>query len=179
LTVARSIMCCSRWWLLLGALVSGLSVAAGAFGAHGLDRYFHATYADSPPYEKKARVDGREVVISRMPLAEKYLADFKTAAEYQMYHGLALLAVGFLARKKPSRSLTIAGCCFLAGVLGFSGGLYGYSLTGTRWLGMTIVPLGGVLFLVGWGALAAAVCPCGQIDQDPIDIEPVPANRRG
>ncbi len=38
----------------------------------------------------------------------------------------------------------------------FSGSLYLYALTGTKWLGM-VTPLGGSCFLVGWLLLAAAV----------------------
>jgi len=150
-------MCSPNCWLITGALLAGLAVAAGAFGAHGLDRRFYVQYAGQT-YEKKIVVDGRETVVSQVPLAQKYLADFKTAAEYQMYHGLALLAVGFLAQTRASRRLTIAGTCFVAGTLGFSGGLYGYTLTGQKWFGQFVVPLGGVLFLVGWIALVAAVC---------------------
>lgn len=142
-------------WLFLGAVLSGLAVAAGAFGAHGLDRRFHQKYAGNQ-YHKKVVIDGTETVVATVPLAEKYLADFKTGAEYQMYHGLALLAVGLLAASRPSRGLTIAGCCFLAGCCGFSGGLYIYTLANVKWVGMIVVPLGGTLFLIGWCALAVS-----------------------
>ena len=140
-------------WLILGAVLAGLSVAAGAFGAHGLDRYFHEKY-EHEVFEKKLTIDGKSIVVSREPLAQKYLADFKTGAEYPMYHGLALLAVGLLVRVRPSRGLTVAGVSFVLGCLGFSGGLYAYTLTGAKWFGMTIVPAGGLCFLIGWGALA-------------------------
>jgi uncharacterized membrane protein YgdD (TMEM256/DUF423 family) len=152
-------MCSSNCWLTTGAVLAGLAVAAGAFGAHGLDRMFHRQYAGQV-YEKKVTIDGRESVVSQVPLAQKYLADFKTGAEYQMYHGLALLAVGLMAQTRPSRRLTCAGVCFVAGVAGFSGGLYAYTLTGQKWIGQFIVPTGGVLFLAGWIALALAVCAC-------------------
>src|SRR5262245_32081344 len=146
-------MCSSNCWLMTGALVAGLAVAAGAVRAHGLDRQFYAKYAGQT-YEKKVGT----TVVSQVPLAQKYLADFKTGAEYQMYHGLALLAVGLLAQTRPSRRLTIAGFCFVAGVVGFSGGLYAYTLSGEKWIGQFIVPVGGLLFLVGWAALALAAC---------------------
>ncbi|MFN0053537.1 MAG: DUF423 domain-containing protein [Planctomycetales bacterium] len=149
-------MNCSRCWLTLGALLAGLAVATGAFAAHGLDRYFHQKYSGQQ-FEKKLLVDGNEQVVSTLPLAEKYLADFKTAAMYQMYHGLALLVVGLLVRQRPCRWLNVAGVCFVVGCLGFSGGLTVYTLTGAKWIGMTIVPLGGVLFLAGWSTLAIAV----------------------
>lgn len=152
-------MCSSNCWLTTGALVAGLAVAAGAIGAHMLDGHFQMRYFEQT-YEKKVTIDGRETVVSKVPLAQKYLADFKTGAEYQMYHGLALLVVGLLAQTRPSRTLTFAGFCFLAGTVGFSGGLYAYTLTGMKWIGQFVVPVGGILFLVGWTALAAAMCCC-------------------
>lgn len=137
-----------RAWIFLGAALAGLAVAAGAFAAHGLDGKFVKQYAGQT----------REVTGVTVSAAQKYLADFKTAAEYQMYHALALIAVGMLARTKPSRALTIAGWSFVAGIALFSGCLYVLTLTGQRWLGM-VVPIGGVLFLIGWTALAADVWP--------------------
>ena len=79
--------------------------------------------------------------------------DYKTAAAYQMYHALALVAVGLLSQIKPKRSLQIAGCCFLGGILLFSGSLYILALTDIRWMG-AVTPFGGTAFLLGWGALA-------------------------
>ncbi|MCL4109888.1 UNVERIFIED_CONTAM: hypothetical protein GTU68_003256, partial [Idotea baltica] len=85
----------------------------------------------------------------------KYLQDFKTAAEYQMYHALGLIAVGIAggARSsngsRPRRSLTVAAWCFVAGILFFSGSLYALVLTKQTWLG-AITPIGGVMFIVGW-----------------------------
>jgi uncharacterized membrane protein YgdD (TMEM256/DUF423 family) len=148
----------SNYWLTIGAMLSGLAVSAGAFAAHGLDRRFHETYADQT-FEKKINRDGVERIVSQVPLAQKYLADFKTGAEYQMYHGLALLVVGLLSQVRRTRGLDVAGWCFVAGCLGFSGGLYAYTLTGLKWIGMFVVPLGGVLFLAGWTSLAIAVFP--------------------
>ena len=143
----------------MGAVLAGLAVAAGAFGAHGLDRHFYSIYAGKT-FEKKITDAGVEKVVSQVPLAQKYLADFKTGADYQMYHGLALLVVGLLAQLRRSKSLEVAGCSFVAGCLGFSGGLYAYTLTGAKWIGMFIVPAGGVLFLIGWISLAYSVSLC-------------------
>ncbi len=112
--------------LRLGAVLGFLSVACGAFAAHGLKEH----------------------------LDERGLALFETAARYQMYHALALVAVGLLARgSRSGRALCVAGWSFLAGILLFSGSLYALALSGVRWLG-AITPFGGVLFLVGWAALA-------------------------
>ena len=113
-------------WIRVGAVLGGLAVAAGAFGAHGL----------------KEKIDARALEV------------FETAARYQMYHALALLAVGLLATSgRSSASLDLAGWSFLAGTLIFSGTLYGLSIAGIRWLG-AITPIGGVALIVGWFALA-------------------------
>ncbi|MBV8229585.1 MAG: DUF423 domain-containing protein [Planctomycetaceae bacterium] len=85
---------------------------------------------------------------------QKRLENFETASRYEMYHALALMAVGILALVgRPGAVLSAAGWAFLVGTLLFSGSLYAYGLIGQRWLGM-ITPLGGVGFLIGWIALA-------------------------
>jgi len=81
------------------------------------------------------------------------LAVFETGVRYQMYHGFAVLLVGLAIRHFGHvRLLLISGWSFLGGVVLFSGSLYALSLTDVRTLG-AITPLGGVLFLVGWGCL--------------------------
>lgn len=139
-------------WIMLGAILGGLAVAAGAFAAHGLDHYFEVKYADDEP---------RSVAGVKIPAAQKYLTDFKTAAEYQMYHALALLGVGLLARTPSSIWLTVAGWSFVVGIVIFSGCLYALTLTGQRWLG-AFVPIGGVSFLIGWTALAIGAASIGK-----------------
>jgi uncharacterized membrane protein YgdD (TMEM256/DUF423 family) len=124
-------------WIRIGAILGGLAVAAGAFGAHGL----------------RERLDARSLEV------------FETAAKYQMYHALALLAVGALAMTgRGGVSLTVAGWSFLVGTLIFSGTLYGLSISGLRWLG-AITPIGGVAMIVGWIALAIAVGGSAKADR--------------
>jgi uncharacterized membrane protein YgdD (TMEM256/DUF423 family) len=113
-------------WLIAGAVLGGLAVTLGAFGAHGLDDYLTET---------------------------GQAANFETAVRYQMYHALALVLVGALAQRRAERWLTVAGWCFFLGTLGFSGVLYALVFTQVRTLG-AIVPIGGVLLIVGWAALA-------------------------
>lgn len=113
-----------RLFVVAGALSAFVAVAAGAFGAHAL----------------------------RATLSTELLEAFETAARYQMYHALALLAVGLVARR-PTRAACLAGWLFLAGTVLFSGSLYLLSLSGARWVG-AITPLGGLAFLAGWLALA-------------------------
>jgi uncharacterized membrane protein YgdD (TMEM256/DUF423 family) len=138
-------MCCFvNGWLLLGALSAGLSVAAGAFAAHGLDNYLEQKYGS-----ETRTVGGREMLRS-----EKYRHDFKTGAEYQMFHSLALIAVGLLQDRRKTVSACVAGWGFSLGILLFSGSLYVLTITGHTTWGM-VTPFGGVAFLVGWAALAA------------------------
>ena len=108
-----------KLFLLAGSFFCMLSVILGAFAAHGL----------------KSR------------LSEYSIGIFKTAAEYQMVHGLALIAVAILI--KWGINLSMAGGFFIAGILLFSGSLYLLALTGLKWLG-PITPLGGLCFIIGW-----------------------------
>lgn len=125
----------AKTWLVLGASLGVLGVAAGTFGAHALPDYLHAAGADS---ELAKRLDWWE-----------------TGVRYQMYHALALLAVAWVADQKKSFLPVLAGVPMFLGTLVFSGCLYALAMTGMRWLGM-IVPIGGVLFMVGWVFLALA-----------------------
>ena len=95
----------ARMWLVSGAVLAGLAVVTGAFAAHGLDQSLTTMY----PAAETRVIGGLQV-----PASYKYLQDFKTAAEYQMTHALALLVVGLLIRQTgPRRVLTIAGWSFL------------------------------------------------------------------
>lgn len=78
---------------------------------------------------------------------------YEIAARYLMYHSLALLAVVILARNGADAGLSIAGWCFLGGMLAFAGGLTLFAATGSP-LGRAATPIGGTLFMVGWLALA-------------------------
>lgn len=112
----------------LGAASGFVAVAAGAFGAHAL----------------------------RARLPADLLGVFETAARYQMYHALALMAAAWAAARWPGALPQWAGWLFVAGTVLFSGSLYALALSGIRWLG-AITPLGGAAFLAGWLCLALAV----------------------
>lgn len=111
----------ARVFLSVGALFGFLAVAAGAFGAHAL----------------RGRLTADDLQI------------FETAVRYQMYHALALLAVGIFAGRWPSSAATAAGWFFVAGIIVFSGSLYLLLLSGSRWWG-AVTPIGGTAFLAGW-----------------------------
>ena len=137
-------------WVPVGALIAGLAVAAGAIGAHLLEKRFHIQYANQT--YRQTMPDSVEPIVK--PLSVKRLADFKTGAEYQLYHGLGLILLGLCATWRPSAWWTASGICLLLGVAGFSFGLYGLSILNAPRLGASVVPLGGILFLLGWTLFA-------------------------
>jgi uncharacterized membrane protein YgdD (TMEM256/DUF423 family) len=118
----------SRRWVVLGAVSGAIAVAAGAFGAHAL----------------KAR------------LGPEALAVWETGARYQMYHALALVALGCAAHTWRSPALRAAGWLFVAGTLLFSGSLYLLVATGVRSFG-AVTPLGGLALIAGWLCVAWGV----------------------
>jgi len=120
----------------VGALLGALGVILGAFGAHWLN--------------------GAVKQWGLTPDAQaRQLETWEVAVRYQLYHAFALLAVGILAQRQPSRLLGWSAALFLAGTLIFSGCLYALVLSGVKMLG-AIVPLGGVSLIVGWVLLACA-----------------------
>ena len=112
-------------WFAAGAVLSGLGVVLGAFGAHGL----------------------------RERMTADLLAVYETGVQYHLIHGLALLAVAWAASRWPNAWIGAAGWLFAAGIVVFSGSLYILAISGVRWWG-AVTPIGGVCFLAGWAALA-------------------------
>ena len=114
--------------VVTGAILILISIVLGAFGAHAL----------------------KEVLLP----AE--LASFETGVRYQMYHGLALLAIG-LNTNVIGFSLKSVYIMILGGVILFSVSIYGLSLDTLvgmefKFLG-PITPLGGLLLIIGWSVL--------------------------
>ena len=83
------------------------------------------------------------------------LAVFETTVRYQMYHGLALLAVAWVATHRPGGLVRLAGWMFSLGIGLFSGSLYLLTITGARWLG-AMTPIGGLCLILGWALLIVA-----------------------
>jgi uncharacterized membrane protein YgdD (TMEM256/DUF423 family) len=111
----------------IGAVLGFLGVAAGAFGAHAI----------------------------RERVSPERLDNWKTAADYQLWHALATIAAAVIAVRWENGAAVAAGWCFIAGAIVFSGSLYALALTDRRKLG-AITPIGGVLFLAGWALLVVA-----------------------
>lgn len=103
-----------------GAILAALAVAAGAFGAHALKDRF----------------------------TPEALGWWQTAVQYQMWHALALVALG-AAGKGGAGVPRLLG----SGALIFASTLYAMALGGPRWLG-AVTPIGGLLMLAGWALLA-------------------------
>jgi uncharacterized membrane protein YgdD (TMEM256/DUF423 family) len=78
----------------------------------------------------------------------------RTGAEYQLIHALAVFGC-FLLWRAGAGAAGVAAWLFLAGCVLFPGSLYMLALTSQRWVG-PITPIGGLLFILGWGALAWA-----------------------
>ena len=114
-----------RQILALGAVLAGMAVAIGAFGAHML----------------------------RPRLSERMMEVFETGVRYHMFHSLALLFSGWALTQFELGIFRKAALAFVAGIVIFSGSLYVLALSDIRWLG-AMTPIGGVFFLTGWGCLA-------------------------
>lgn len=115
----------NRLFFIIASINGFFSVALGAFAAHSLE----------------AR------------LSPEMLAVFETGVRYQMFHALALFAVGGISSNIPYNALLKwSGYLFLVGIILFCGSLYILSITGITAFGM-VTPIGGVAFLVAWGLL--------------------------
>lgn len=104
-----------------GATLGGLAVALGAFGAHAL----------------------------KQRIGADALEWWQTAVQYQMWHSLAVTALGLSGltwARLPAWLMTI-------GTVVFSGTLYLIALGAPLWLG-AVTPVGGVAMICGWALLA-------------------------
>lgn len=115
------------YWSGLGAILVGLAVVLGAFGAHGL----------------RGRLDAYSMGI------------YEKAVFYQFIHALGILIVPLLTRAGALSDSAAAWVCglLLAGIAIFSGSLYTLALSGIRTFG-AITPIGGLAFIAAWFLLA-------------------------
>jgi uncharacterized membrane protein YgdD (TMEM256/DUF423 family) len=124
----------NKTFLITAAIIGALSVALGAFGAHGL----------------------------KDKLNEYTLGIFETAVRYQFYHVFALLAVGLLFQSYNNGWMLWSGRLFIAGMILFCGSLYllTYFIANNnesmKWLG-AVTPFGGLCFIVGWICIVTGI----------------------
>jgi len=111
--------------LLTGAILLALAVMLGAFGAHALKEM----------------------------LNYKSMNTFQTGITYHYYHGFALLILGLLKNQLPNLKTKFSFYAFLIGIFLFSFNCYLYGITSLKLIAM-VIPLGGVLFILGWLNLA-------------------------
>ena len=118
--------------LTLAGILGATGVAAGAFGAHGL----------------------------RGVLEPAQLDVWKTAAQYQLFHAMALLALGMAEISSGSGAFPVwlrrASFFWAGGVVLFSGSLYLLVLASLPVVGV-ITPIGGVSLMIGWLCVLIAV----------------------
>ncbi|GBQ18321.1 DUF423 domain-containing protein [Acetobacter cibinongensis] len=115
-----------RLWRISGALLAASGTIVGALTAHLPDARF----------------------------AEGGRAIAHNAMEVQMWHALALLALGVSLSQRPTRLIAVAGCGLLLGTLLFCGGVYYTALTGHH--AAHVAPTGGSLLIISWCTLAVA-----------------------
>lgn len=107
--------------LVLGTLMLALGVIIGAFGAHAL---------------------------KNMVEAEK-LVTFETGVRYHFYHAFGLVLIGLLQQNFQTLKLNVSHWALFVGIMLFSFNCYFYVLTDIKVFAM-IVPVGGVMFILGW-----------------------------
>jgi uncharacterized membrane protein YgdD (TMEM256/DUF423 family) len=114
-------------WSEAAAVLLGLAVMLGAFGAHGL----------------QGRLDAYSMGV------------YEKAVFYHFIHALGLLMVSVLPRIGVLSASRGTWVCWLlaAGILIFSGSLYVLAVSGVKALG-AITPIGGLSFIVAWLLLA-------------------------
>lgn len=118
-----------RGLIIAAALLGALGVALGAFGAHGLQ----------PLLAANNRAD-----------------TFQTASHYHLLHALALLGAAWARARWPaSPAARWAGGLFIAGIVLFSGSLYGLAIFNLGMLG-AVAPAGGAALIAGWLCLGWA-----------------------
>ncbi len=118
-----------RLVLAVAVIFALVAVALGAMGAHILGK----------------RLSGDAMGV------------FRTGVEYQTVHSLGMALAVVVDRLRLASGLALpAAWVMAAGIVLFSGSLYGLAGTGKRVLGV-ITPVGGLCFLGGWALLAIAV----------------------
>lgn len=126
----------AKIWIIIAALLGAGAVTIGAYHAHGLEKAL-----------EKRGLESVEIA--------KQMHNCDTAVKYQMYHALAIFGIGLMVARRCTWSGGVAALLMLLGVIGFSGGLYAmvFDIAKLHW---AVVPIGGLLMILGWLALAVS-----------------------
>jgi len=109
-------------FMVIASLMMALTIAIGAFGAHGLKPYLDQYSTEI--YEK--------------------------AVSYQFYNTLGLFFISFISYLIPKSTKIVKSFYLIfTGTIIFSFSLYILALTKIMWLG-AITPIGGSLMIIGW-----------------------------
>jgi len=112
----------SKKFLAIASFMMALSIALGAFGAHGL----------------------KSIVTDSM------LKIYNTGIQYQFYNTLGLFIVAFLINFKPdSKKLRLSAWLIIIGMIIFSFSVYALVVLNLPILG-AITPIGGTLLIIAW-----------------------------
>ena len=110
--------------VLIGGVFILAGILAGAFGAHALENHLNS----------------------------QQIASLQTGVQYQIYHGLALIIIGFNIEKIKNANIIYWG--LFVGTLLFSGSIYFLALDdifesnfGFLW---PLTPIGGSLLMITW-----------------------------
>jgi len=111
--------------VITASILGALTIAIGAFGAHGL----------------KQLVDAEAIT------------SFETGVRYQMFHVIVLLVIGFAGPISATTKKWVF-LFFIFGLILFSGSIYILALKeilsfDVKFLG-PLTPLGGLSFIIGW-----------------------------
>ena len=161
----------AKLWIILAGLLGAGAVTIGAYHAHGLEgslqkryvrgeddaEYISETsrlYRKSADKDENGRMNGNEIAAHIVYL----MHNCDTAVKYQFYHAFGILGAGILMTRNRGFCwflLNASALVMLLGVAGFSGGLYCtvFDIARLHW---SIVPLGGLLMIVGWLILTFA-----------------------
>jgi len=117
-------------WIGTAAVLLGLGVLFGAFGAHALEKH----------------------------LDDHRMEIFNKGLYYHFIHGFAIFLVAVLAPLNVLSEAHSHRICviFMFGLAVFCGSLYMLALSNSRWYG-AVTPIGGIAFLLGWGMLAREI----------------------
>jgi len=114
--------------LFLASIFAAIAVAAGAFGAHGLQQ------------------------LTKDPAI---IQTYQTAVQYHFWHAIALLLTGLLSPHGQAKLNYWARQSFISGLVCFSGSLYLLTyfriqqILTVKWI-VFITPIGGIFFITGW-----------------------------